>query len=327
VDGGTDDGSDAGLSANEEAARSRRYAARNLADATKLTEEAARLTEQAADARRKAGYLEHRGQSFETGAEGEIATGRILDALKSKGWIVLHDLRWPGRPRANIDHIAVGPGGIVVIDTKNWSGRVDVRDGKLRQNGQRREREVASAADAAVAVVALLPTDLHASVRPVICLTREEFVEVTARGVQITSTASLATYLRGLGPVLSVAEIDRAAQALELSLRPRSSRAAPGVVERPSAPVKPMSQRSSRRRPMPQSTRKTSSQRAGGSKRKKQSVIPLVLVLGVLLLIFFFPTAYTTAIEWFSTTVGGFIGDAVIPEPSPKPSGSPVSSP
>ncbi|WP_407923750.1 nuclease-related domain-containing protein [Arthrobacter cheniae] len=31
--------------------------------------------------------------------------------LELQGWRMLHDVHWPGRPKANIDHIAVGPGG------------------------------------------------------------------------------------------------------------------------------------------------------------------------------------------------------------------------
>ena len=73
-----------------------------------------------------------------------------------EGWQVLHDLHWPGRPFANIDHIVVGPGGVFVIDSKNWLGRIDVRDGVLRQNGYRRTEACDGAAQAAAAVAALL---------------------------------------------------------------------------------------------------------------------------------------------------------------------------
>ena len=36
------------------------------------------------------------------------------------------DRRVPGRGRANIDHIAIGPGGVTVIDTKSSRGRVQI---------------------------------------------------------------------------------------------------------------------------------------------------------------------------------------------------------
>ena len=47
---------------------------------------------------------------------------------------LLHDRRIPGS-RANIDHIAIGPGGVTVIDAKNYKGKVrtKVRGGILRR--------------------------------------------------------------------------------------------------------------------------------------------------------------------------------------------------
>lgn len=48
---------------------------------------------------------------YERGASGEAATGVALDELATEGWFALHDVAWPGRPRANIDHVVVGPGG------------------------------------------------------------------------------------------------------------------------------------------------------------------------------------------------------------------------
>lgn len=61
------------------------------------------------------------------GAAAEQVVGRHLDALAGRGVVALHDRRVPGRS-ANIDHIAVGPAGVFVIDTKHRAGsRVRVR--------------------------------------------------------------------------------------------------------------------------------------------------------------------------------------------------------
>ena len=84
---------------------------------------------------------------------------------------MFHDVRWPGRPRANIDHIAVGPGGVFVIDSKNWAGSIAVRDGVLLQNGRRRESTVAGAGEAALAITGLLG-NLPAT--GVLCFVRDE---------------------------------------------------------------------------------------------------------------------------------------------------------
>lgn len=102
-------------------------------------------------AREKAERLQRRAELFEQGASGEAATAQVLAALPA-GWSPTHDVRWPGRRLANVDHVVLGPGGIFVIDSKNWSGRVTIEGGHLRQNGRPRGKAVADAADAALAI-------------------------------------------------------------------------------------------------------------------------------------------------------------------------------
>jgi hypothetical protein len=61
--------------------------------------------------------------AWRRGAAGERRTARLLAPLERCGWAVLHDLAIPGSP-ANIDHLVVGPGGVLVIDTKQYRGRL-----------------------------------------------------------------------------------------------------------------------------------------------------------------------------------------------------------
>jgi len=66
-------------------------------------------------------------KAWDKGADGEQHVGRLLDRLATEGKIrALHDRRVPGS-RGNIDHIAITPTGIVVIDAKNYTGRVEQR--------------------------------------------------------------------------------------------------------------------------------------------------------------------------------------------------------
>lgn len=58
------------------------------------------------------------------GAVGEQAVAKRLDSLPRT--IALHDRRIP-RTKANIDHIAVTPSGVWVIDAKNYSGKLERR--------------------------------------------------------------------------------------------------------------------------------------------------------------------------------------------------------
>jgi hypothetical protein len=61
--------------------------------------------------------------AWRRGAAGERRTARLLAPLERRGWAVLHDLAIPGS-KANIDHLVIGPGGVVVIDTKQYRGRL-----------------------------------------------------------------------------------------------------------------------------------------------------------------------------------------------------------
>ena len=49
--------------------------------------------------REKAARLERSAELWERGAQGEVEVARALESLPD-GWVVLHDLAWPGRPRA-----------------------------------------------------------------------------------------------------------------------------------------------------------------------------------------------------------------------------------
>jgi hypothetical protein len=59
--------------------------------------------------------------AWRRGAAGERRTGRLLAPLERRGWAVLHDLAIPGSA-ANIDHLVIGPGGVLVIDSKQYRG-------------------------------------------------------------------------------------------------------------------------------------------------------------------------------------------------------------
>lgn len=159
--------------------------------------------------REKAERLLRVAQTYERGAQGEEATAEALAGLPTDQWRVLHDLRWPGRRYANIDHVVVGPGGIFVIDSKHWSGRVEVRGDVLMQNGRRREKAVASAADSAIAVAELLPGLNPELVTPVLCFVRDEPFVGWARDVIVCSTSNVVAMLESRKPVFVQPEVQR----------------------------------------------------------------------------------------------------------------------
>src|SRR6266511_5457936 len=62
-------------------------------------------------------------RNWQRGARGERRTARQLNRLAHHGWIVFHDLAVPDS-RANADHLAIGPAGVFLADSKNWRGHL-----------------------------------------------------------------------------------------------------------------------------------------------------------------------------------------------------------
>ncbi|MBO3089436.1 nuclease-related domain-containing protein [Cellulomonas dongxiuzhuiae] len=201
--------SEAGYGAEQQAGRRARRVAR-------LREEAARGEAIDDDVIRRAQAAQ---RNWSVGAEGERLVAANLAHLERYGWVALHDLRWPGRQRANIDHIAVGPGGIVVIDAKNWSGRVAVTEGDLRQNGYGRASSAEGVSQAAADVTALLAPQHRTAVRAVLCLAAQDQAPTPVQGVDVLGRWQLAEYLLRLPPRLSVFDVADVARYLEDELR------------------------------------------------------------------------------------------------------------
>jgi hypothetical protein len=181
--------------------------------------------------RMEAEPLQRSAELWERGAEGEAAVARALEALPD-GWIVLHDLTWPGRQRANLDHVVVGPQGVFVVDAKNWSGRIEVRDGVLSQDGRQRESAVSSVTAAAIAVQGIVAPFPCVGV---LCFVRDEPMATSSWNVAVCSTGNLVTMLTTRPVVLSPEDVRSCAEAVRVATaepvappvarhRPRGSR-------------------------------------------------------------------------------------------------------
>lgn len=129
------------------------------------------------------------------GVEGEELVGSVLESLRSDGWLTLHDVQ---TGRGNIDHVAIGPGGLIAIETKSHAGRrsVDRIDPAwLRQSYAQKcwlERVTNTKADGLL-VFSRAYLDRH--------ITRRN-------GVLILPARSLARELRRRRPVMTPTEIE-----------------------------------------------------------------------------------------------------------------------
>jgi hypothetical protein len=161
-------------------------------------------------------------QAYGKGAIGEQRTAKALE--KTEGYLILHDRKIPGS-RANIDHIAVGAGGVFVIETKNYKGKLTIQAKKLRIAGRDCTRFVEQAWRESAAVQSLLAEEvskLGFDVVPILCVHGAElpWSKVQLEGVRIVGSRGLKKLLSEASRRLSDEDIIRIHGLLEGSLKP-----------------------------------------------------------------------------------------------------------
>jgi hypothetical protein len=140
-------------------------------------------------------------QAWRTGAEGEGRTARLLGRLERHGWIVLHDLAVPGS-RANLDHLVIGPGGVFVVDSKQYRGRLQLApDGSLWHGRYPLAPALRAARFEADQAAHLLASNATAVVA--VHGTPVPWGTLTVDGVAVVSAGHLPDLLRAQPPVLA----------------------------------------------------------------------------------------------------------------------------
>jgi hypothetical protein len=153
--------------------------------------------------------------AWRRGAAGERRTARLLGPLERHGWVILHDLAVPGS-RANLDHLVLGPGGVFVIDSKQYRGHLRLDSSGGLWHGRYplapTLRTVSFEADRAAQVL----TDPGVVVRPIVAVhgTQVPWGKVLMNGVSVVVARRLPSMLRQLPAVLGPERIaDLADQA------------------------------------------------------------------------------------------------------------------
>jgi Nuclease-related domain len=173
--------------------------------------------------RGRAGWLaaalppSEQARTWQRGATGERHTARLLRRLARDGFVVFHDLALPGSD-ANVDHLVIGPSGVFVIDSKQWTGSVHQRaDGLAWHNHYPLDRTLEAVRWEAQTVGRLLGTRVGA----LLCVHGAHIQGggVDARGVAIVPANRLRDAL-GHDRVLSDADVDLLATTAWTSLRP-----------------------------------------------------------------------------------------------------------
>jgi Nuclease-related domain len=154
--------------------------------------------------------------AWRTGARGERRTARRLRRLVRRGYVAFHDLAMPGS-RGNIDHLLIGPCGVFVIDSKQYTGRVQqTPDGHVWHNYYPLDEQLRTVRAEAQAVEAILGVP----VIPVVCVhgASVQWGGLHAQGVAIVPAGQLQTAL-GADPVLSAEEVTVLAGTVQTRFR------------------------------------------------------------------------------------------------------------
>jgi hypothetical protein len=155
--------------------------------------------------------------AWRRGAAGERRTARLLDRLTHDGYVVFHDLAVPRSP-ANVDHLVIGPTGVFVIDSKQWSGSVHQgSDGLAWHNHYRLDRTLETVRWEAEAISRILGT-------PTAALVCVHGAHVHGGGLHAQGVAIVPAHLLrgalGFDRVLSDADVELLAATARLRLRP-----------------------------------------------------------------------------------------------------------
>jgi hypothetical protein len=141
--------------------------------------------------------------AWRRGAAGERHTARLLGPLERQGWAVLHDLAVPGS-RANLDHLVIGPGGVFVIDSKQYRGRLQLDGSGRLWHGRYPLAPTLRAVEFEADQAAQVLPDPGVAVVPIVAVhgAQVRWGKVVMDGVPVVAARCLPSLLRRLPAVL-----------------------------------------------------------------------------------------------------------------------------
>jgi len=171
---------------------------------------------------------------IEQGNVGERRVAQLLDVLDGAGWVVLHDRYKSATSPANLDHIAVGPPGVFVIDSKNWTGgRLRYDDRGMALGRYRRDDELHSAKVDADIVRRIAGAAVHdIPVLGVLAFVEDVALPVPVHHQQVVllQAEQLLSWLTAQPARLTPAEVHQVGSTLDTALPPRGGLRRPFVL-------------------------------------------------------------------------------------------------
>jgi hypothetical protein len=151
------------------------------------------------------------GRDFGAGSYGERVVAQALAPLRAHGWVLLEDRVWRAGSAANIDMILVGPGGIIVIDAKNWREAPTVSDGVVVHH-ETSQRYLNNVVDEVASVVSGLGISPVAVTGALVFVKRR--LDLAASGVRVLGSVDAAAVFAGYPIRLSAAQVQQTATLL-----------------------------------------------------------------------------------------------------------------
>jgi hypothetical protein len=169
--------------------------------------EAERAQARAKELERELAALRARADAFSKGAEGEGIAAEALGALSAHGWHLLHDRQVPGLG-GNVDHVAVGPGGVVVLNAKHWEAAV-FRGGALWAGRHNCAKDVERLEKERFSISMLLKEVLPDARGAASALVFTKGFEGTPAGVRALTTQDLRAHFLEMPAVLTPTQAER----------------------------------------------------------------------------------------------------------------------
>lgn len=168
---------------------------------------------------KKGKHLKKRAKDANKGALSEERIEAKLTALPEE-FVSFHDLAFPG---FNIDHVAVGPSGVFVIETKSHGGKVTNNGNQLLLNGSAPDKDFINQTwSQTYHIKNLLKQKLgkEIPVNPVLCFTNA-FVQVrgTVKGVSVVNGGYLNTHIAKQKPVLDKSQLAQVVASLKIETK------------------------------------------------------------------------------------------------------------
>lgn len=198
--------------------------------------DAARQRELADEHARRAGIARQMARSFGETAPREQRLARTLIELEPLGYTLLADRRRAGSARGGVDLVLVGPGGVVLVDTRPWHD-VTVAHGRVWRGADDATAEVERLADllhttqGELAELGLAPGEVHA----MIAFTGRDVPREQLFGVTLLGEAAAVTEIARLGRRIPAARVGQVRALLEHLFPPLTT--GPVTIPSAAAPV------------------------------------------------------------------------------------------